>query len=365
MTFTKNDKLKALAIVRVFETSRPFGDYAACVVLDDGAGISYGICQFTHRSGSLAEVVDRYLENGGKVGVAIMTASRSALGDTSPKAITRLAANTAFRNALRAAAVTREMKSAQEAVAFNRYLAPSIALCAKFGFTRPLSLAVVYDSLVHGSFYRVARGVDADRSDERAWITAYVRRRDAWLASYPRLTVTRYRTRFFLNQIAVSNWELRLPLNVHGVRLSSELFKSETAVEPFDNPADKPAEPQSSPVTSATEPAQSQPPPPVLPGPTVFQKIGAAANSAGTGFDRVEKAVNAVVTRADSAKSLWTTVAGTLWQAVWAVAGFVAGLPREVWITVAIICALLTLIYLYRQIALGKIREQTSLKAAN
>ena len=38
MTFTENDKLKAMAIVNIFETSRPFGDYAACAVLDDGAG---------------------------------------------------------------------------------------------------------------------------------------------------------------------------------------------------------------------------------------------------------------------------------------------------------------------------------------
>ncbi len=350
MTFTENDKLKALAIVRVFETSRPFDDYAACVVLDDGAGISYGICQFTHRSGSLAEVVDRYIANGGKVGGAILAGCRSALLDTSAGSIERLAANAQVRNALRSAAATREMKSAQEAVAFERYLAPAIALCGKCGFSRPLSLAVVYDSIVHGSFYRVARGVAADRSDEQAWITAYVRRRDAWLASYPRLTATRYRTRFFLNQIAISNWELRLPINVHGVRLTSELFTSQTAVEPFDKPAEKPAEHTN---TSAIDPPPAQPP---SSGATVFQSLGAATER----FDQVADTVNAVVTRTDAAKSLWTTVVGTLWQAVWAVAGFAAGLPHAVWITVAIICGLLTLFYLYRQIALGKIRERSS-----
>lgn len=364
MTFTQNDKLKALAIVHAFETSRPFGDYAACVVLNDGAGISYGICQFTHRSGSLAAVVDRYLKNGGKVGVAIMTVLQSALQDTSTASIARLAANAQLRNALRAAAVTREMKSAQDAVAFDRYLGPAIALCGKLGFTRPLSLAVVCDSLVHGSFYRVARGVAADRDDEQTWITAYVRRRDGWLASYPRLTATRYRTRFFLNQIAISNWDLRLPLNVHGVRVSSELFRTETAVEPpekhADRPAEKPATQKNSPVISAIDPPQTQPP---SPGPTILQTIGSAANAVADGFDRVEDTVNAVVTRTDAAKSLWTTVVGTLWQAVWAVGGFAAGLPHAVWITVAIICGLLTLFYLYRQITLGKIREKNTLAA--
>ena len=95
----------------------------------------------------------------------------------------------------------------------------------------------------------------------------------------------------------------------------------------------------------------------------MFQNIHTAASSVTEKFDRVEETINGVVTRTDAAKSLWTTVVGTLWQAVWAAAGFVAGLPHEVWITVAIICGVLTLFYLYRQIALGKIREKTSLNS--
>jgi hypothetical protein len=63
--FSKLDLNLAATIVHIFETGRPFGDYAACVVLDDGAGISYGISQFTHRSGSLGAVVERYIKLGG------------------------------------------------------------------------------------------------------------------------------------------------------------------------------------------------------------------------------------------------------------------------------------------------------------
>jgi hypothetical protein len=51
--FSERDKLIALAIVHIFETGKAFGDYTAVAVLNDGAGISYGINQFTHRSGSL------------------------------------------------------------------------------------------------------------------------------------------------------------------------------------------------------------------------------------------------------------------------------------------------------------------------
>jgi hypothetical protein len=39
--------------------------------------------------------------------------------------------------------------------------------------------------------------------------------------------------------------------------------------------------------------------------------------------------------------------------------GLIVGVPREVWLVVAVIAALLMLMYLYRQIALGKIRERT------
>jgi hypothetical protein len=57
-------------------------------------------------------------------------------------------------------------------------------------------------------------------------------------------------------------------------------------------------------------------------------------------------------------KSLWTTVIGTLWQTAWAIFGFLVGIPRVVWLTVAVIVAALMLYYLYRQLTLGKIREQ-------
>src|SRR5256885_6130459 len=90
MTFTEKDKLKALAIVNIFETSRAFGDYAACVVLNDGAGVSYGINQFTHRSGSLAAVVETYLNNGGNVGREMLMARMPGLGWPSAAPVGRL-----------------------------------------------------------------------------------------------------------------------------------------------------------------------------------------------------------------------------------------------------------------------------------
>lgn len=347
MTYTEKDKLKALAIVHVFETSRPFGDYAACVVLDDGAGISYGINQFTHRSGSLAVVVERYLKAKGVVGAAVMLENLALLRSKSAAAIAKLSANETLKKALRAAAVTSEMKKAQEQTAFELYLKPALDLCEKYGFSEPLSLAVIYDSVVHGSFFRVARGVDVGPRNEREWITAYVRRRDAWFASFPRLVKTRYRTRFFLSQIAISNWGLRMPLTVHGVRLTSQNFEHSAAAPPTDNTATIPQ-------TTTDQSASNHPIEPQQ----VFETIGEAASAGAEKFDAVESVVTGVTRRADSVKSMWTTVGGSIGQAAWAVFGFFAGLPREVWITVAVIAGLLMIFYLYRQIVLGAIRER-------
>ena len=40
-----------------------------------------------------------------------------------------------------------------------------------------------------------------------------------------------------------------------------------------------------------------------------------------------------------------------------AVVGLIAGVPREVWLVVSVVTAAFLLLYLYRQITLGKIRE--------
>lgn len=356
MTFSTEDRLKALAIVNVFETSRPFGDYAACVVLNDGAGVSYGINQFTHRSGSLAAVVKKYLSDGGQTGKETLVATLATLNKNSKTAIAKLASDEAFKKALRAAAVTVGMKNAQNATAFDLYLRPALEICERRGFTLPLSLAVVYDSITHGSWDSIAAKVRRNAGTharmnaehEKLWITEYVRTRHAWLTRTSRLKATTYRTRFFLDQIAAGNWQLRIPLNVHGVRLTAEMFSSQIA-ETNERLEESPR----TDALNAAEEALG-----ILPSPS------RAFDAAAAGFDRLDGVVSGVMARSDRAKSLWTTIGGTLWQAAWAVFGFFAGLPREVWIVVAVIAGLFTLLFLYRQIVLGKVREQATATAS-
>jgi N-acetyl-anhydromuramyl-L-alanine amidase AmpD len=80
----------------------------------------------------------------------------------------------------------------------------------------------------------------------------------------------------------------------------------------------------------------------------------------GQKIDTVTGTAQVWASRADSAKSLWTTVTQVLFQPAWAALAFFYGLPREVWIVVAITVFAGLSFYLYRQITLGKIRESKS-----
>lgn len=230
MGFSERAKLTALAIVHIFETSKPMGDYSAVAVLNDGAGVSYGISQFTHRSGSLEAVLRRFhricRENGSQL---LLEGYENHLSVRSPLKIHELSNDGRFKHGLRAAGNRPEMQQAQREIAFEKYLKPAIDACEGSDFVTPMALAVVYDSINHGSFARIRDLVTVPQPGngsmkpiefEKEWITRYVRKRDAWLESVPRLAATDYRTDFFLAQIARGNWNLDLPMNVHGHKLA-------------------------------------------------------------------------------------------------------------------------------------------------
>lgn len=317
------------SIIRTFETGRPQGNYSAVAVLNDGAGISYGAGQFTQRSGSLAAVVKRYLANGGRTGRNELQAALPLISLTDAASIRRAVGDRELRRALAEAGRTRTMRAAQDAILKARYLTPALRECTRRGFTEPLSLAVIYDSLVHGSFARIAKRVGSVHG-ERAWITAYVRRRHEWLRSIPRLRVTSYRTAFFLGEILKQNWELATPLNVNGRRIDvarnvatdAAAYNSPSAAETYD-----------------------------------IDRVQGQDDAAESRVDRLIDDIPSELPRRDSRRSLWTTVLGTIGQAAFAVASFVAGLPIEFWLGAALIIAVIIIVYLYRQLALGRIRE--------
>ena len=57
-----------------------------------------------------------------------------------------------------------------------------------------------------------------------------------------------------------------------------------------------------------------------------IDRLGRKRHDAAAFYDRFEAVIRTVLTRSDAAKSLWTTVAGTAWQAFWAIASFIIGL---------------------------------------
>jgi hypothetical protein len=295
------------------------------------------------------------------------------------------------------------MHEAQNEIALEIYLKPAVDVCEAKGFSLPLSLAVVYDSIIHGSWEKVAANVRRSdgvtgRLSEKEWITEYVRQRDKWLAGSSRLRETRYRTQFFQQQINHRNWSLELPVIVHGKKLTDETValvlitepaqmnlplgidtnQSDTANDqksrsPSDVPATTPSDdlPEILPDSPETNRPQTRAvpadPPAVGNGrnqenedsESCIDKAEEVVNQAAAKYDQAERIVKTVIARNDSAKSLWTTVAGTIWQTVWGVAGFLSGMPRVVWLVVAVIAGALMIGYLYRQIALGRIREKS------
>lgn len=374
MKFTDKTKSICLAIVSVFETSRPFDDFGAYAVLGDGAGVSYGINQFTHRSGSLLAVVESYLASGGVIGRRQLIDALYFLRRRDAAAIRILAGSRNFEKALKAAAVSREMRAAQTDVARRFYLGPALEACGALGLELPLSLAVVYDSMVHGSWPKLRDGVKvcrpAECGNEKEWVTAYVRARHKWLRASPRLAASAYRTRFFLGQIALGRWRLELPMNVNGVVLTQEILffataEKNSAAEPAITSSDSlpPAgddslfEASSRNARNGATRSTTQPPN-THEGRSALDAVESSVNRAAAGYDRVEAVIKTMITRKDAAKSLWTTIVATIWQTVWAAAGFIYDMPRPIWLAAAVIAGVLAAIYMYRQITLGKIRER-------
>jgi len=245
--FSERAKTIALAIVKIFETSKPFGDYSAVAVLDDGAGISYGTSQFTHKSGSLYAVLKRFEKLGGDLPRIVDFAMPDFEVEIN---ITRLGNHKALKKALAELGDDPLMQLAQREIAFENYLEPALDACEGSNFVCALSLAVIYDSMNHGSYGKIRDRVELElpasikpEEYEREWITAYVKKRHAWLTGTARLKKTAYRTQFFLDQIKRLNWNLTLPLDVHGFKLTDAILFPGGSAHPVNSSAAAPQNP--------------------------------------------------------------------------------------------------------------------------
>lgn len=223
----------AQAIVNVFETGTPAGDYSACTILDDGAGISYGRSQSTDGGGALDEIALRYVDARGRCSERLrpflprLAANETRALTPSPSPSTDPDLPSWARElcaALVDAGADPVMRTVQDQVFDERYWAPAASQCAAMYLSLPLSWAVVYDTAIQSGPGGIARMrllfpevPPARGGDERAWTRAYIAARRKWLTSRGGIVAkTVYRSATFEVLVAANNWELGTPLRVLG-----------------------------------------------------------------------------------------------------------------------------------------------------
>jgi chitosanase len=210
-------------VINVYETGTITGKYGAISIFRDGPNrmrqITYGRAQTTEYS-NLRELVQMYADAGGRF-------SEDLRSFVPRIGLTPLVDDETFKSLLRRAGNDDPVMRETQDEFFDRvYFRPAAQWAVDNGFTRALSMLVIYDSFIHSgsvrSFLRSrfpelppARG-----GDEQTWIRQYVEVRHRWLANHdnPELHPTIYRTRDFAREIARGNWDLvLLPYVANGV----------------------------------------------------------------------------------------------------------------------------------------------------
>jgi chitosanase len=227
-------KAAAQAIVNVFETGRTLGDYARVTLLSGDPGhLTYGRSQTTLGSGNLHLLIKAYCDMPN-------AACARALKPFLPRLASidlGLDRDMTFRELLKEAGGDPAMQDAQDAFFDRVYWMPAAKTAATLGFSAALSTAVVYDSLIHGSWSALrdqttARHGAPARAGEKPWIAAYVNERRSWLASHPNALLRRtvYRMDAFNALIKAGNWSLGVPLAVCGVTVDQSALSCRAPV---------------------------------------------------------------------------------------------------------------------------------------
>ncbi len=214
-------KAAAQAIVNVFETGKTLGDYARVTLLSGDPGhLTYGRSQTTLGSGNLYLLIKAYCEMPG-------AACARALEPYLPRLANidiALDRDMAFRELLKEAGGDPAMQDAQDGFFDRVYWTPAARTAGALGFATALSTAVVYDSLIHGSWSALRDRTTAKHgapasAGEKPWIAAYVNERRNWLATHSNALLRRtvYRMDAFNALIKAGNWPLGVPLAVCGV----------------------------------------------------------------------------------------------------------------------------------------------------
>jgi chitosanase len=211
----------ARAIVNIFETGRIQGNYAAVGVLPGDTGhLSYGRSQAALGSGTLFQLLNTYCN---QPNAAFAAQLKPALPRFQSRDVS-LDFDTAVKQLLKQAGSDPVMRNVQDEFFNSLFFIPACTAAAKLGITDPLGQTVVYDSHIQGGWGIVKAGMPAPAAGgQRDWIRQYVTQRAAWLQSGKSpLPTTVYRMTSFDALINTRNWDLQLPLEVHGITISQE-----------------------------------------------------------------------------------------------------------------------------------------------
>ncbi|WP_315778808.1 MULTISPECIES: chitosanase [unclassified Bradyrhizobium] len=224
---TADQRLVCERMINAFETGSVQGDYSNITVFNDGPHdirqITYGRSQTTEY-GNLRELVAMYSEAGGRFSNELRPyverIGRVALVD-----------DATFKGLLRqAGAQDPVMRETQDVFFDRRYFKPALAWANTNGFTRALSVLVIYDSFIHSGGIldllraRFREAVPARGGNEQTWIREYTETRNDWLLNHhrPAVRASAYRTRDLMREIGRNNWDLAmLPISANGVQVDA------------------------------------------------------------------------------------------------------------------------------------------------
>lgn len=223
---TASQEKTAKAIVNIFETGEVLGNYGSVTLIPGDTGrLTFGRSQTTLDSGNLFILLKTYCENeGARFGARLsewlpsIDAKDDGV-DTDKK----------LHNVLRASADDPIMRDTQDQFFDKAYWQPAARNAANNGVSTALGMAVIYDSVIHGSWVAIRKRVldqigPVESAGERVWISTYVQTRKNWLATSSRSDLRRtvYRMETFEALISHDNWGLNLPLAVRGREISLE-----------------------------------------------------------------------------------------------------------------------------------------------
>ena len=220
----------AQAIVILFETGHPRGDYSAVTVIPGDTGhLTYGRLQTTLGSKNLFRLIERYCAGVG-----------ARLGADLKPYLARLEAcdvtcddDRILRDLLQDAGEDPVMHAVQDAFFDESYWRPCLRAAARTGIATALGTSTVYDGFIQGSW-----GTMADRTThrhgappvigEQEWVAHYVDERREWLGTHSRadLRATVYRMDAYRQMLAAANWNLSLPFTLRGAFFDEPLLRS-------------------------------------------------------------------------------------------------------------------------------------------